>query len=336
MKAVVTGGAGFIGSEFVRQNAKKYEIAVVDKLTYAGDIRRLNEVKNKITFYQGDITNTEFMEYIFDREKPETIIHFAAESHVDRSILDPYPFILSNVLGTQVLLHIAMRTGVKRFIHISTDEVYGELGRDGKFREDMPLKPNSPYSASKASAELLVRAYYRTHKLPCLIVRPSNNYGPYQYPEKFIPLMTTNLLEDKEIPVYGKGENIRDWLHISDCCRGIDTILQKGKTGESYNLGGESEYTNLEVAREVINLSGKDENCIRFVPDRPGHDFRYALDNSKVKELGWKPLLSFEEGLKETVKWYRENQEWWKSIKSTMTRENKGFWTDEKRCKRSD
>ena len=326
-KILVTGGAGFIGSEFVRQKAKESKIVVVDKLTYAGDMRRLREDRKKIIFYPADITNAEFMEHIFNREKPDSVVHFAAESHVDRSILEPHPFIVSNILGTQVLLDMAMKTGVKKFIYISTDEVYGELGKKGKFKENMPLKPNSPYSATKASAELLVRACYETHQLPCIVVRPSNNYGPYQYPEKFIPLMITNLLNDKPIPVYGRGRQIRDWLHTADCCRGIDVILQRGKAGEVYNLGGESEYANLDVVRKVLNLLGKDENCIKFVPDRPGHDFRYALYNSKIKRLGWKPSLSFESGLKRTVKWYRENEWWWKDIKDKLTRETRGFWT---------
>lgn len=326
-KILVTGGAGFIGSEFVRQKARENKIVVVDKLTYAGDLRRLKELREKIDFCEGDISNQEFIDNVFNRERPDTVIHFAAESHVDRSILDAHPFIMTNILGTQVLLDTARKREVKRFIYISTDEVYGELGRDGKFSEDMPLRPNSPYSASKASAELLVRAYYHTHKLPCVIVRPSNNYGPYQYPEKFISLMATNLLQNKPVPVYGKGEQIRDWLHIADCCRGIDIMAEKGKVGETYNLGGESEYTNLEVAKKVINLLDKDDNNIKFVPDRPGHDFRYALENSKVKELGWSPSLSFEEGLRETVKWYKENEWWWKPLTSKLSRESKGFWT---------
>lgn len=326
-KMLVTGGAGFIGSEFIRQQAGNDKIILIDKLTYAGDMRRLKNVEEQITFYRGDVADRKFMEHVFNKEKPKTVIHFAAESHVDRSILDSDPFTITNILGTQILLDMAIKTEVEKFIHISTDEVYGELGKDGIFKEGMPLKPNSPYSATKASAELLVRAYYRTHKLPSIIIRPSNNYGPYHYPEKFIPLIISNLLEGKPIPVYGKGEQIRDWLYTGDCCRGINTILRKGKPGEIYNLGGKSEYTNLDVAGKIINLLGKDETYIKFVHDRPGHDFRYALDNSKAEELGWKLSVSFEEGLKRTVEWYKENQWWWKPIKSKLKRESKGFWT---------
>ncbi len=326
-KILITGGAGFIGSEFVRQKAVRNKLIVVDNLTYAGDMRRLKKVEDKITFYKGNIADRKFIEKVFKKENPKIIIHFAAESHVDRSILKAHPFVISNILGTQVLLDTAMRTEVNRFIHISTDEVYGELGENGTFREDMPLKPNSPYSASKASAELMVRACYYTHKLPCIIIRPSNNYGPYQYPEKFIPLMITNLLKNKPIPIYGTGKNVRDWLHTEDCCRGINAVIRKGKPGEVYNLGGQSEYSNIAVAKKVLKLLGKDENFISFVPDRPGHDFRYSLDNSKIKKLGWKPSISFEKGLAGTVKWYRENEWWWKLLKNRLKRENKGFWT---------
>ena len=326
-KILITGGAGFIGSEFVRRKGARTRLAVVDNLTYAGDMRRLKKVENKITFYKGDIADRKFIEKVFKKETPEIIIHFAAESHVDRSILEAHPFVISNILGTQVLLDIAMKTRVKRFIHISTDEVYGELGENGTFRENMPLKPNSPYSASKASAELMVRACCHTHKLPCIIIRPSNNYGYYQYPEKFIPLMITNLLKNKPIPIYGTGKNVRDWLHTKDCCRGIDAIIKKGKVGEIYNLGGQSEYSNIAAAKKVLKLLGKDKNFISFVPDRPGHDFRYSLDNSKIKKLGWKPSISFEKGLASTVKWYKENEWWWRPLKSRMKRENKGFWT---------
>lgn len=329
-KILVTGGAGFIGSNFIRYMLGKYnyEIINLDALTYAGNPDNLRDLTSKpcYHFIRGRIedinTAREAMKSI------NAIIHFAAESHVDRSILYAKPFILTNVLGTQTLLDVAKEVKANRFIYISTDEVYGELGINGKFTEDIPLKPNSPYAASKASADLLVMAYYRTYKLPVIIVRPSNNYGPNQYPEKFIPLMITNLLEDKSVPVYGKGENIRDWLFVKDCCRAIDVILHKGRVGEVYNVGGESEYKNIDIAKKVIKFLGKSEDYIEYVPDRPGHDFRYALDISKIKEqLQWRPSLSFEEGIKATIKWYEENNWWWQPFKHKLKKESEGFWT---------
>jgi len=312
LKLLVTGGAGFIGSEFVRKAVKiGYDIVVIDKLTYAGDLERLKEVESNITFYKADITNKEFIEYIFRKEKPDIVTHFAAESHVDRSILDASPFIETNVKGTQVLLDVAKDIGVEKFINIATDEVYGELGEEGTFRENSPLVPNSPYSASKAAADMLGRAYYKTYKLPVITVRPSNNYGPWQYPEKLIPVVILKALNNEKIPVYGTGQNVREWLFVSDCAEAVFEIIEKGKVGEIYNVGSNQEKRNIEVVKTVLKLLNKPENLIDFVKDRPGHDFRYSLDTTKIKkEIGWEAKIKFEEGIENTVKWYIDNIEW--------------------------
>jgi len=312
MKLLITGGAGFIGSEFVRQAVKNgFSVIVVDKLTYAGDLERLKEIKEKISFYRADITNREFIEHIFKAEKPQVVVHFAAESHVDRSILDASPFIETNVKGTQVLLDVAKEVGIDLFVNVATDEVYGELGKEGKFFETTPLNPNSPYSVSKASADMLGRAYYRTYGLPVITVRPSNNYGPWQYPEKLIPVVILKALNDESIPVYGTGENVREWLYVSDCCEAIFEIIKKGKAGEIYNIGSGEERQNIEVVKAILNILGKPESLIIFVEDRPGHDFRYSLSTEKIeKELGWRAKVNFEEGIEKTVKWYLENLNW--------------------------
>jgi len=312
VRMLITGGAGFIGSEFVRQAVKKgHRVAVVDKLTYAGDLERLSEVRKDITFYKADISNQEFIEHIFEKENPEVVVHFAAESHVDRSLLDPYPFISSNVLGTQVLLEVSKAKGVELFVNMSTDEVYGDLGKEGSFTEESPLKPNSPYSTTKASADMLGRAYYRSFGLPVVTIRASNNYGPWQYPEKFVPVIILKALRDEKIPVYGDGTNVREWLYVTDCAEGIMATIDRGKAGEIYNIGSKEEKQNIEVAKAILKLLGKGEELIEFVKDRPGHDFRYSLDTTKAKrELGWEAKTSFDEGLKKTVEWYIEHLKW--------------------------
>ena len=312
MKFLITGGAGFIGSEFVRQAVKKgLEIVVIDKLTYAGDLERLKEVEDGISFYRADITNREFMEHIFKTEKPDVVVHWAAESHVDRSILDASPFIETNVKGTQVLLDVAKEIGVNLFVNIATDEVYGELGEEGQFYEDTPLNPNSPYSVSKASADMLGRAYYRTYGLPVITVRPSNNYGYWQYPEKLIPVVILKALNDEPVPVYGAGENVREWLFVSDCAEAVFEIIEKGKPGEIYNVGSGEERRNIDVVRSILQLLNKPEDLITFVKDRPGHDFRYSLNTEKIeRELGWKAKVKFEEGVEKTVNWYLKNLDW--------------------------
>ncbi len=315
MKLLVTGGAGFIGSEFVRQGVKKgLDIVVVDKLTYAGDLERLKEVENRITFYKADITNREFIEHIFKKEKPDVVVHWAAESHVDRSILDASPFIDTNVKGTQVLLDVSKDSDIKKFINIATDEVYGELGEEGQFYEDTPLVPNSPYSVSKASADMLGRAYYKTYGLPVITVRPSNNYGWWQYPEKLIPVVILKALNDEPVPVYGTGQNVREWLFVSDCAQAVFDILEKGEEGEIYNVGSGEERRNIDVVKSILSLLNKPESLIEFVKDRPGHDFRYSLNTDKIeKEIGWKAKVTFEEGIEKTVSWYLENMEWVKN-----------------------
>ena len=312
MKLLITGGAGFIGSEFVRQAVKEsYQVAVVDKLTYAGDLERLKEVEDGISFYRADITNREFMEHIFKTEKPDVVVHWAAESHVDRSILDASPFIETNVKGTQVLLDVAKEIGVNLFVNIATDEVYGELGEEGQFYEDTPLNPSSPYSVSKASADMLGRAYYRTYGLPVITVRPSNNYGYWQYPEKLIPVVILKALNDEPVPVYGTGENVREWLFVSDCAEAVFEIIEKGKPGEIYNVGSGEERRNIDVVRSILQLLNKPEDLITFVKDRPGHDFRYSLNTEKIeRELGWKAKVKFEEGIEKTVNWYLKNLDW--------------------------
>nr|WP_300361084.1 dTDP-glucose 4,6-dehydratase [Fusobacterium sp.] len=323
MKIVVTGGAGFIGGNFVHYMLKKYKdykIICLDKLTYAGNLETLEPVMDNknFKFIKGDIADREFIYKLFEEEKPEIIVNFAAESHVDRSIEDPGIFLQTNVMGTNVLLDACRKYGIKRYHQVSTDEVYGDLPLDRPdlfFTEETPLHTSSPYSASKASADLLVQAYYRTFKLPITISRCSNNYGPYHFPEKLIPLMIANALNEKSLPVYGKGENVRDWLYVEDHCRAIDMIIHNGKVGEVYNIGGHNERTNLEVVKTIIRELGKSEDLIKYVTDRPGHDMRYAIDPTKIKnELGWEPLTLFDEGIKKTIKWYLDNKEWWTNI----------------------
>jgi len=330
MRLLVTGGCGFIGSNFIRHILNKYsdyEIVNLDALTYAGNLENLRDIKSnkRYHFKHGRIDDIDLV--MDSLGNVDYVVNFAAETHVDRSIHDAQPFIITNVLGTHIMLEAARTASVKKIIHISTDEVYGTLGDTGKFTEETSLSPNSPYSASKASGDLLVRAYHETYGLPAVIVRPSNNYGYYQFPEKFIPLMITNLLLDKPIPVYGKGENIRDWLFVEDNCEAIDSIMHNGKTGEVYNVGGDCEVKNIELARIILQIVGKGENYIKLVKDRPGHDYRYALDNSKIeRELKWKPSVKINEGLKKTVQWYKDNEWWWQPLKERLGSESKGFW----------
>lgn len=323
MKILVTGGAGFIGGNFVHYMVNKYpedEIVNLDLLTYAGNLETLKPVENKpnYRFIRGDIADRKFIMDLFEKEKFDVVINFAAESHVDRSISDPGIFVVTNVLGTQVLLDASRAYGVKRFHQVSTDEVYGDLPLDRPdlfFTETTPLHTSSPYSSSKASADLFVMAYYRTFKLPVTISRCSNNYGPYQFPEKLIPLMISRALANEELPVYGKGENVRDWLHVLDHCVAIDLIVRNGKVGEVYNVGGHNERTNLEVVKTILKALGKPESLIKYVTDRPGHDMRYAIDPTKIEtELGWKPTYTFDTGIERTINWYLENREWWENI----------------------
>jgi len=314
-RLLVTGGAGFIGSEFVRQALKRgYGVAVVDKLSYAGDLERLKRVSGEIAFFQADITDREAVEKVFRAERPDSVVHWAAESHVDRSISDATPFLDTNVKGTQVMLDISKNYGVQKFINISTDEVYGDLKEDGQFYETTPLNPSSPYSVSKASADMLGRAYYRTYGLPVITVRPSNNYGPWQYPEKLIPVVVLKALNNEKVPVYGKGENVREWLFVSDCTDGIFEILEKGSINDIYNIGSGEEKRNIDVVKTILQILGKPEGLIEFVEDRLGHDFRYSLNSDKLRaQTGWKVKTSFSEGIEETVKWYVDNMGWVKS-----------------------
>ena len=320
MRLLVTGGAGFIGSNFIRYMMSRYNYQLInlDKLTYAGNLENLDDVKDdpRYAFVRGDIADWHCIKEIFSN-KIDVLVNFAAESHVDRSIEDSSAFIRTNVEGTRVLLEAARRYGVERFIQISTDEVYGSLGSEGHFTEEFPLNPSSPYSASKTAADLLAMAYFKTYNLPVIITRCSNNYGPYQFPEKLIPLMITNALEDKLLPVYGDGLNVRDWLHVWDHCAALDLVLHRGKPGEIYNIGGNNERKNIEIVRRILEELGKPESLITFVKDRPGHDRRYAIDATRLrKELNWRPSYTFEQGLKETIKWYCENKRWWQKIKS--------------------
>jgi dTDP-glucose 4,6-dehydratase len=323
VRILVTGGAGFIGSNFIHYMLEKhpdYRIICLDKLTYAGNLRNLESALNRENFHfiKGDICDRELVYRVFEEEKPDVVVNFAAESHVDRSIEDPEIFLKTNIIGTQVLMDACRKYGIKRFHQVSTDEVYGDLPLDRpdlKFTEKSPLKPSSPYSASKASADLLVMAYHRTYGLPVTISRCSNNYGPYQFPEKLIPLMIINAIHDRPLPVYGDGRNVRDWIHVKDHCEAIDLIIHEGKEGEIYNIGGENERSNIEVVKMILKELGKPESLIKFVKDRPGHDRRYALDITKMKEeFGWSPKISFEEGLRSTIKWYLENRNWWEEI----------------------
>ena len=320
MKLLITGGLGFIGSNFVRYILKKYpdyEIINLDKITYAGNPENLKDVENdpRYKFVKGDICDRELVNDLVSRKKPDAILNYAAESHVDRSILDPDAFIKTDIFGTHTLLEAVRNHKIEKYIQISTDEVYGSIEK-GLFIEESPLKPNSPYASSKAGADLLVRAYFKTYGLPVLITRSSNNYGPYQYPEKLIPLFITNLIEGKKVPLYGDGLNVRDWLYVLDNCSGIDTVLHNGKVGEIYNIGADNEKTNKEITEIILKQLGKDESSIEHVKDRPGHDRRYALDYTKLKNLGWKPEYDFEPAIKETIEWYKNNPVWWKKIKS--------------------
>ncbi|MEK4228829.1 dTDP-glucose 4,6-dehydratase [Solibacillus sp. FSL H8-0538] len=320
-KVLVTGGAGFIGGNFVQYMIEKYpeyEIYNLDGLTYAGDLTKHRgiETKDNYHFIKADIVDYEIIIPLFEKHKFDYIIHFAAESHVDRSITDPGVFVRTNVVGTQVLLEAAKKIGITKFVHVSTDEVYGELDFDPTtfFTEDTPLQPNSPYSASKASSDLLVRAYHHTYGLPINITRCSNNYGPYHFPEKLIPLTISRLLNEEKIPIYGDGQNIRDWLHVFDHCVAIDLVLHEGVNGEVYNVGGHNERTNLEVVKTIIHSLGKSEELIEFVTDRLGHDKRYAIDPTKLEQLGWKPTYTFETGIAQTIQWYIDNNAWWEQI----------------------
>lgn len=309
-KILVTGGAGFIGSEFVRQAVKKgRKIIVVDKLTYAGDPKRLKEIKGKFAFYKTDICQRQRLEAVIRKEKPRQIVHFAAETHVDRSIQDALPFIRTNVTGTQNLIDLSRKYHVKKFFHISTDEVYGE-SRKGRFPETAPLKPKNPYSATKTAAELLVRAAIKTYDFPAIIIRPANNYGPWQYPEKLIPVIILKALNNTKVPVYGKGKQIREWLHVTDCAEAIHLILKKGKTGETYNIGTYFERENLVTVKTILRLLKKPESLIQFVADRPGHDFRYSVSCAKIRKLGWKPKIPFSDGISQTAQWYLTHLSW--------------------------
>lgn len=319
MKLLITGGAGFIGSNLVRHMVNtypQYHVVNLDALTYAGNKDSLKDLEGKANyqFVHGDICDAELVDGLM--QGVEAVLHLAAESHVDRSITDPGAFVRTNVMGTQVLLDAAKRHGVKRFVHVSTDEVYGSLGPTGFFTEETPLAPNSPYSASKAGSDLLARAYFETFGFPTLITRCSNNYGPYQFPEKLIPLFITNLMEDQQVPIYGDGLNVRDWLHVEDHCRAIDAVLQSGTPGEVYNIGGNNEKTNMEITRTILSKLNKPESLIRYVQDRPGHDKRYAIDAAKMKrDLGWEPQYTFETGIDQTIAWYLANEAWWRPLK---------------------
>ncbi|MBF0465605.1 MAG: dTDP-glucose 4,6-dehydratase [Nitrospirae bacterium] len=331
MKILVTGGCGFIGSNFIRHMLTKYpdyEIVNLDALTYAGNIDNLRDLDTKrLRTVTGSIVNADIVSSI--TKEVDAVVNFAAESHVDRSIENAKPFLETNIIGLQTLLDSAMKaSNIKRFVHLSTDEVYGSLEtEDGKFTETTPLDPRSPYSASKAAGDLLLRAYNKTYGYTAIMVRPSNNYGPRQFPEKLIPLMITNLMEGAPVPVYGEGANVRDWLFVLDNCEAIDTILHKGKDGEVYNVGGDCERKNIDIVKAALRVMGKDESHIKYVKDRPGHDFRYALDNSKItRELGWKPTVKIEDGIVKTIEWYMENKWWWQPLKSRLTAESGGFW----------
>ncbi|MEA2088886.1 MAG: dTDP-glucose 4,6-dehydratase [Patescibacteria group bacterium] len=320
MKILITGGCGFIGSNFIHYWIKKYpndKIINLDALTYAGNLENLKNIKGKKNYFfvKGNICDKNLINDI--AKKIDLIVHFAAETHVDRSIKNSSDFIKTNIEGTRVLLDVAKKNSI-RFHHISTDEVFGSLNsNDPKFNENTPYDPRSPYSASKAGADHLVRSYFHTYKLPITISNCSNNYGPYQFPEKLIPLFATNLLENKKIPIYGDGGNIRDWIYVDDHNSGVDCVIKKGKIGETYCLGGDNELSNLEITKMILKIMGKSKDAIEYVKDRPGHDFRYAINFDKAKkDLGWNPTINFEQGLKKTIKWYKNNQDWWKNIKS--------------------
>jgi dTDP-glucose 4,6-dehydratase len=322
MNLLVTGGAGFIGSNFIRHILDKYpeyRVINLDKLTYAGNLENLTSAEKdpRYAFEKGDICDKARVQLCVMRYEIDAIINFAAESHVDRSILGAAEFVQTNVVGTNVLLEVVKELKIKRFLQVSTDEVYGSLGLTGLFTEETRLHPNSPYSASKASADMLALAYQHTFDLPVVLTRCSNNYGPYQFPEKLIPLMIANVLNDKPLPVYGDGMNIRDWLHVKDHCSAVDEVLHRGRIAEVYNIGGNNEKSNIEIVKLILQNLGKPESLITYVKDRPGHDRRYAIDSSKIqRELGWHPSYTFEQGIAETIKWYMNNQAWWKRIMS--------------------
>lgn len=317
---LVTGGAGFIGSNFVNLMLKEHQdyfIVNLDKLTYAGNLENLKESEKNpnYKFIKGDIGNAELVDYIFSEYEIKYVINFAAESHVDRSILGSRVFYKTNVLGTNVLLEASRRHKVEKFVHVSTDEVYGSLGETGKFTETTPLSPNSPYSSSKAGSDIMVQAFFHTYGFPGVITRCSNNYGEYQFPEKMIPLMVINAMHDKKLPVYGDGLNVRDWIYVHDHNRAIDLVFQKGRPGEVYNIGADSERKNIEIVKLILSALGKGEDLIEYVKDRPGHDRRYAIDSAKIEtELGWKPRVTFEQGIRQTIEWYTKNEQWWKRI----------------------
>jgi len=322
MKIIVTGGAGFIGSNFVLyllESHPECRIVNVDKLTYAGNLENLEglEGDSRHRFVKLDICRREPVEELLLAERPDAVVNFAAESHVDRSIQGPDVFVQTNVLGTLSLLEASHKARVAVFVQIGTDEVYGTLGETGYFTEESPIRPNSPYAASKAGADHLVRAYHKTYGMDTRITRCSNNYGPFQFPEKLIPLMITNALEGRPLPVYGDGLHVRDWIYVTDHCRALGIVLEKGRAGEIYNIGGVGEKPNLEVVKTIIEAAGADESLIRFVPDRPGHDRRYAIDSSKIRdELGWQPEVDFAAGIEQTLQWYKEHTGWWQRIKS--------------------
>jgi len=317
---LVTGGAGFIGSNFINhilEERDDYNIINLDKLTYAGNLENLIPSQNKKNYHfiKGDITNSELVYFIFEKYKIKYVINFAAESHVDRSILGSEIFFRTNVIGTNVLLEIALRFEVEKFLQISTDEVYGSLGKEGLFTEGTSLSPNSPYSSSKAAADMMVLAFHHTYGMPVVITRCSNNYGPYQFPEKLIPLMIINSLNNKKLPVYGDGMNVRDWIYVIDHNKAIDLVFEKGKLGEIYNIGASNEMPNIKIVKLILSHLGKPEELIQYVKDRPGHDRRYAIDSSKIQEqLGWRPLFSFENAIDKTIDWFVENKQWWERI----------------------
>jgi len=319
MKILVTGGAGFIGSNFIRYMLNTHpdlEISNYDILTYAGNLNNLKGIDKqpRYTFVKGDICDQNLVDATLKKNPVDAIVHFAAESHVDRSITDPSEFVKTNILGTHTLLEAARKHSVPKFIHISTDETYGSIVK-GSFKETDILSPSSPYSASKAGSDLLALSYFTTYHLPVMVTRCTNNFGPYQYPEKLIPLFITNLLEGKKVPVYGTGKNVRDWIHVNDHCRAVEFLLEHGVPGEVYNIGGGHEKTNMEITDKILELLGKDESRVEYVTDRPGHDFRYSLDSSKLRKMGWKPRYSFDDALEETVTWYRQNAWWWQPLK---------------------
>jgi dTDP-glucose 4,6-dehydratase len=316
MRLLITGGAGFIGCNFVRHTLENHpdcEVTVLDKLTYAGRLENLQDVMDRITFIKGDICDAGTVEKAV--ETCDSVVNFAAETHVDRSIVDAGSFVRTNVLGTHTLLEAARELGIKKFIQIGTDEVYGSA-ESGSFIESDPLEPSSPYSASKAGADLLAIAYFTTYSLPVCVTRSSNNFGPYQFPEKLIPFFIRKAMQGEKLPVYGSGQNVRDWLYVRDNCAAIDLVLHKGDPGEIYNIGGGNELTNLDITRRILTQLSKPEGLVEHVEDRLGHDFRYSIDCSKVRDLGWRPKRNFKDALNETIEWYRENERWWKGINS--------------------